>query len=179
MNSILQCLTNLRPFTKKLKTKLLKDSDLSHDSLYRVLFEIIEQLEMASYTVNPKKVKDAIAKNEKTFEGYQQQDAHEFFSSCINQLEEEVVGYLKKQAHLLDIEEEKAITTYCPVNSVFNLEIQHTLSCVTCQHVSHITELYRYLSLDVNIHLNDCLSTQSLLIHFLSVTFVKDLWMIS
>ena len=107
INAVLQALMSLSPFVSDLGhhqlTELTSQIDLK--SFYRAFLAIADQTLQSGRTtaLDPSRVKLAVARHSERFRNNSQQDAHEFFVSCLSQLELDLMPYLnaarRKQQH--------------------------------------------------------------------------------
>eukprot|EP01119_Soliformovum_irregulare_P017285 TRINITY_DN5111_c1_g1_i2.p1 TRINITY_DN5111_c1_g1~~TRINITY_DN5111_c1_g1_i2.p1 ORF type:complete len:697 (-),score=177.16 TRINITY_DN5111_c1_g1_i2:178-2268(-) len=148
LNAVLQSLTSLQPFTEELKLGNER-LEISGQSFYSCLLEIVTEIESEkNKVINPHRVKDAIAKNTKRFAGYGQQDAHEFLSSALSQVEEDAVKPIRYLSAKNDQSEILLLSETCPINRNFNTIIKKEFTCQECQDVTSVMEIYRDFSLD-------------------------------
>ncbi len=111
---------------------------------------------MSGQVLSAARIKEVIGSSNAQFVGNQQEDAHEFFSTLINQLEDEYRECTKQPTG--------------PVFQHFSLAIQHTLTCNDCGHNKVFEELFLDLSVEhLAPDLADApaLSLGSLLEHFM------------
>eukprot|EP00299_Pterocystis_sp_00344_P000150 c10046_g1_i4.p1 GENE.c10046_g1_i4~~c10046_g1_i4.p1 ORF type:complete len:418 (+),score=59.12 c10046_g1_i4:24-1256(+) len=105
------------------------------------------------------------------FRGRSQQDAHEFFLSCLSVLEAEL-SVASASARLLSWDH-----VICPVTRNFYCEIKHTFVCQTCDSESSVSELYRdiLLSFPESGSWNGSYTITQLLDHFFQKSEVERL----
>jgi hypothetical protein len=134
MNAILQAFRGIAPFTTDLGNDELLQAKLPITSFYRSLLAIIDKtLQSDEKVVNPTKVKRAIGKHKDRFAGYAQQDAHEFFTSCLQQLEADLLPHLRtkrKKQGKMKLRYGDRATMMCPSSRNFNMVIKHTIECL-------------------------------------------------
>lgn len=157
MNVIVQVLCNLpsfvigmeRFFGPIVSQNALEGSESFPDieSVHAALLKVFRDLKRAERyeTVNPTLLKHAFAKHQSSFWGCIQQDAHEFFCSLIDQVQEDVSSALKKQ---FSMEADRPrLETVCPTTQNFSCSVRNNLTCTGCGNVSPVEETYRDFSL--------------------------------
>ncbi|GAB5363318.1 hypothetical protein AAMO2058_000872800 [Amorphochlora amoebiformis] len=102
MNAVLQALLGIKPFVQDLMEAGRKK--LMAKSFIKALIDINKekvkrQKDHKSGPVDIRRLKDAIGVRYKQFAGHRQQDAHEFFSECLNQLDEDLHEAVEKTCH--------------------------------------------------------------------------------
>ncbi|CAM6024004.1 unnamed protein product [Sphagnum balticum] len=118
-----------------------------NESVYSALLHVLQELNGADrhVPVNPVVLKRSFAKHQARFWGSVQQDAHEFFCSLIDHIQEEVSSLLKKQSvNRADCPE---LGSICPTTYSFSCTVRNSLTCVDCGKVSHVEEMYRDFSI--------------------------------
>jgi ubiquitin C-terminal hydrolase len=118
-----------------------------NESVYSALLHVLQDLNGADrhVPVNPVALKRSFAKHQARFWGSVQQDAHEFFCSLIDHIQEEVSSLLKKQSvNRADCPE---LGSICPTTYSFSCTVRNSLTCVDCGKVSHVEEMYRDFSI--------------------------------
>ena len=169
MNASLQALLALQPFIhtvcdeinvgimrsvneEKLEESFLEQFFLLHQDWTRV--------QKRGGVVNPEKIKQLIGVANSRFNGWAQEDAHEFLSALLNELEDE---YVAKNP-------EKATTG--PVFQHFSTVLAHTLTCDECHETKKYEENYLDLSLELVWPSDEAMirgvKLEYLLSHFLS-----------
>lgn len=126
--------------------------------------------------MNPSVVKHAFAKHQSSFWGCIQQDAHEFFCSLIDRVQEEVSSELKRQFPI-DANQPK-LDTVCPTTQNFSCSVRNSLTCTGCGKVSSLEETYRDFCLalpeDERTHASKNCSLESLLnLYFQEITMSR------
>jgi uncharacterized UBP type Zn finger protein len=156
MNAILQALRGLPTFSSDLANEKFKEAKLPVTSFYRSVLEIIdESLQPDRSVVDPSRVKKAIAQHKALFSTSAQQDAHEFLTASLGQLEDDLATFLKS-LRAQQLQEQRPLnfrdraTMLCPTKRNFNFVVQHTLICTKCGETSVSKELFRYFSLDIH-----------------------------
>lgn len=155
MNVIVQCLYNLSSFVSGMerffgplvKQKALEDSELllssDVETVHAALLKVFRDLRQAERyeVVNPSVLKHMFAKHQESFWGCMQQDAHEFFCSLIDQVQEDVSSELKKQ-YSIEADRPK-LEDVCPTTQNFSCSVRNNLTCAGCGNVSSVEETYR------------------------------------
>lgn len=169
INATLQALLSLWSFTADLGAQSLFDSvsdSVPLKSLYRALLALLDQTlkHKRTRTLDPSRLKLAVAYYSPLFRNNMQQDAHEFLVSCFNQLESELMPGLNRmrdkqiaelrkakknaKAPLQDPFSERK-TMLCPSKRNFVGVIRGRFTCCLCHESSYKTESFRCLTLDV------------------------------
>ncbi|XP_024362854.1 uncharacterized protein [Physcomitrium patens] len=155
MNVIIQCLYNLTSFVAGMEQffgpLLNKNAPegsaplMSQDAVgvHTALLKVFRDLKhVEGYeTVNPSVLKQAFAKHQSSFWDCIQQDAHEFFCSLVDQVQENVSCELKR-LYPIDAERPK-LETVCPTTQNFSCLVRNSLTCTACGKVSSVEETYR------------------------------------
>lgn len=159
MNVIVQILCNLPTFVNAMERffgpLVMEDLLEGHESvvapdierIYAALLKVFRDMKRAERfeTVNPGVLKHAFAKHQSSFWGCIQQDAHEFFCSLIDQVQEDVSLELNKQ---LSFEAQPPkLESVCPTTQNFSCSVRNNLTCAGCGSVSSVEETYRDFSL--------------------------------
>lgn len=98
MGATLRALMSIKSFVSDLGHKRIMDIDtLPEDSFYSAFLALTDVAtdEKRSESIDPTPVKVKLGKHFREFSGTQQQDAHEFFTDCINQLEGDLYPHLR------------------------------------------------------------------------------------
>ncbi|XP_024363352.1 ubiquitin C-terminal hydrolase 22 isoform X1 [Physcomitrium patens] len=190
MNVIIQCLYNTSSFVDGMERFFglhvkqnhsegsepfsYQDAESVHAALLKV-FRDLKQAGRYEY-VNPSVVKHAFAKHQSSFWGCIQQDAHEFFCSLIDRVQEEVSSELKRQFPI-DANQPK-LDTVCPTTQNFSCSVRNSLTCTGCGKVSSLEETYRDFCLalpeDERTHASKNCSLESLLnLYFQEITMSR------
>ncbi|KAG0624328.1 hypothetical protein M758_3G240300 [Ceratodon purpureus] len=155
MNVIIQCLYNLNSFVSGMERffgPLVKQIDLEDSELlissdvetvHAALLKVFRDLKRAERyeVVNPSVLKHMFARHQESFWGCMQQDAHEFFSSLIDQVQEDVSSELRKQ-YSTEADRPK-LEDVCPTTQNFSCSVRNNLTCAGCGNVSSVEETYR------------------------------------
>jgi ubiquitin carboxyl-terminal hydrolase 26/29/37 len=98
MNAVLSSLLGLQPFVSDvLRLVELFLPPLGQHSVFSALHDIMHQkLEGDGGAATPRRLKDAIARRSAQFAGSGQQDAHEFLADCLDELQEEMAGAVRR-----------------------------------------------------------------------------------
>ncbi len=127
------------------------------DSSARVLNafqELFQQIRLKNHGVlNLASLKNAVAAQAKRFKGREQQDAHEFYSSCLDLLTTEIQQIIKKRPK----SDNELNESGCELSNLnvtelnFTLKIKHTLVCTNseCNYKRSRGELFREISLSI------------------------------
>jgi ubiquitin C-terminal hydrolase len=108
MNAVLQCLLSLSHFTHDICSEQFTGNTprallrpLAKNSFYAALLTVISQRRSDSHgVIDTKQLKDAFGNKYKRFAGYQQQDAHEFLTQCLNHITEDIALSLAPSSQL-------------------------------------------------------------------------------
>ncbi|KAG0598679.1 hypothetical protein M758_12G093100 [Ceratodon purpureus] len=157
MNVIVQVLCNLPSFVNGMERffgpivnqNALEGSESFPDieSVHAALLKVFRDLKRAERfeTVNPTLLKQAFAQHQSSFCGSIQQDAHEFFCSLIDHVQEDVSAALKKQYS--NEADRPKLEMFCPTTQNFSCAVKNNLTCAGCGNVSSVEETYRDFSL--------------------------------
>ncbi|XP_069838350.1 ubiquitin carboxyl-terminal hydrolase 37 isoform X2 [Dendropsophus ebraccatus] len=165
MNSILQSLFSLQPFSNDLLRQGIPYRKIPLNALIRRFAFLLAKKDVCSAEMKKdllKKVKNAISATAERFSGYMQNDAHEFLSQCLDQLKEDM-GKLNKtwrtEASSGDDrsgsggrcgEEMAGGDLYsCPIICNFEFEAQHSIICKMCGERVVKRETFNDLSIDL------------------------------
>lgn len=126
-----------------------RESECSGDieSVHAALLKVFRDLKRAKRfeIMNPTLLKHAFAQHQSSFWGCIQQDAHEFFCSLIDKVQEDVSSALKKQ-YSVEADRPK-LETVCPTTQNFSCSVRNNLTCAGCGNVSSVEETYCDFSL--------------------------------
>jgi hypothetical protein len=140
-------------FSKAACTKADRDA-----RVLNAFHELFQQSRVKNHGVlNSSELKNAVAARAKCFKGREQQDAHEFYSSCLDLLTTEIEQIIKKRlkkyenesAEKQESESDFRMLSVTDLN--FNLKIRHTLVCANsdCSYKRSRGELFREISLSI------------------------------
>ena len=103
--------------------------------------------------VDPRELKDCIAKTAKKFAANNQEDAHEFFGEVLEALYNELSEYTKDPLKAALDPKFKFETNkpLCPVSVNFQMEIENVVCCQQCRHTAENKSIHRELSVDLPI----------------------------
>lgn len=147
------------------------------ESVHAALLTVFRDLKRAERyeTVNPTVLKHAFARHQSSFWGCIQQDAHEFFCSLIDQVQEAVSSELKKK-HSIETDRPK-LEIVCPTTQNFSCSVRNSLTCAGCGSVSSVEETYRDFCLalpeDERTDESQNCSLESLLNHYFQETIMS------
>ena len=167
LNASLQALLGMRSFmddvcedfnVARLRS-LHADADSDQPpSLYEAFFEFYKKAHEGGIA-EPKQIKKLVGAINNRFEGFAQEDAHEFLSALLNALEDEWTGLTKDKTG--------------PVHKHFSMAVEHTLLCEACGEKKVYEEDYLDLSLELVVdparpELADDVKLETLVEHFMS-----------
>lgn len=134
MNSSLQMLATCPSLVQKLR---------SHKGpLTASVSQIANQLlKFDQLSLGPRNVKKAIDEKTNKFSGYEQRDAHEFLSSTVDYIHDELEKEAKEAGRDLK-------ATAFPTDD-FCLTVKVCLTCTACGYSRSKEEMYRHLSIDI------------------------------
>ncbi|KAH9189048.1 hypothetical protein AeNC1_008969, partial [Aphanomyces euteiches] len=176
MNSVLQAILSLTDFIDVVKdeawlSKMLR-LDASKISFEKESYDVLSHFkEMIKSKLNksplhPAELKSALAKRVEIFANNEQQDAHEFFSTLLHELEEDLRSFAAKQLEADAATKSSKLTLLSyfasdkpkplsipteslPIAAHFQTTINQTLTCVSCSYSRSFPETFRELSLDL------------------------------
>jgi len=173
-NSVLQALYFCLPFreqiinhhTRQLLEKMEKEESLL--SCLSELFSAIHSAKRKTGSFGPRKFVSTLKEANETFQGFTQQDAHEFLNYLLNEIAELLEKEQKKfqknsnSNSSNNISEKKDISSSGGntfVHTIFEGILTNETKCLTCQSVSSRDESFLDLSIDIeqNTSLTHCL----------------------
>lgn len=150
MNAVLQMLLGIPAFVRRVTdaTQMATFSSMAEgsasSSFYMCFCEFVRQAESRqSSVVSPTELKRIMGQIDSRFQGYNQEDAHEFFSHVLNAIDEDL--------DILGLE-------HGPSYECFSLAMKQELSCCLCEHIKALEEDY----LDLSLHLPEAIEKTSL-----------------
>eukprot|EP01132_Coremiostelium_polycephalum_P000452 gene452-572_t len=176
MNAILQSIFGIKCLIDDITHKEIKK--YVQDGLYEAAMRIYTLLMSDEQTkthltpyyfsysrsVDPTPIKLAIDRINPFFKGYSQHDAHEFFVSFLDILEEDFKNKVKRENEsiLKMIEEDPELApilfpidipqytfNYCPITKNFKSKINLVFTCCKCKQVSTSTEIFTDFSIEI------------------------------
>ncbi|RHY33042.1 hypothetical protein DYB32_001923 [Aphanomyces invadans] len=180
MNAVLQAMLCLPAFTQVVRTESwvadvvpgttmkLKQLQLKPEEfeLYTQFKAMVKSKAAKKALMHPGALKAELSKRAPIFADKEQQDAHEFFSTFLHELEEDMTRLAMqvlvaseattagKQTLLSYFGPAKKKPLVVPVGalptaSFFQTTLQKTLTCISCSYSRHMSETFRELSLDM------------------------------
>jgi ubiquitin C-terminal hydrolase len=157
MNSALQCLAHAKPFTQFFLDGLarntvdddVKDKDTDWNVFYMVgtvtgvyadLLRNLWRLDKNKYyfsSFRPTRVKETIGNRAERFATSDQQDAQEFMTFFLNEIDKELKESNKNEPHTI-------------IQELFFGKLESTMTCSECGHVETTTNPISFLSLPLN-----------------------------
>jgi hypothetical protein len=126
--------------------------------VFNAFQELFQQIRIKNHGVlNLASLKNAVAAQAKCFKGGEQQDAHEFYSSCLDLLNTEMQQIIKKRSTKPHNEFDEKCESRSELDRLnatdlnFNLKIKHTLVCTNsdCGYKRSRGEFFREISLSI------------------------------
>lgn len=163
INSSLQMLFSLPQFLerlcatyKKLKSTLSNNDGIERMPLCHALLTVASAMKLLPTfgissdariegAANPSSLKKEIDNLTDKFAGYEQRDAHEFLSSLIDMLHDELESTKSDCEDYIEP----------PTNEYFCLTVNVCLTCNSCEYSRSKQEIYRHLSIDIGLNADE------------------------
>jgi len=147
MNAVIQMLTVLRKLSDELSGVAKRASPPEMAPLLRPLAGVMRMVNSSQREtpVEPRALREAIAKRSASFGGFQQQDAHEFFRLFLDWVQEDCHAVAKAAplpaAGAAEVD---------PITRNFRFTVQHAWKCDGCGEATAAVEDFYDMSLDVS-----------------------------